>query len=97
MERGVAYKYYRGMASYEAGSDKAILDGGKDGFSRAPEGTSGKIAYSGEAAMVLSDLMAGLRSSMSYLGARTLQEFSKNAEFIRITQAGMYESKPHGI
>ncbi|MBI2047843.1 MAG: IMP dehydrogenase [Parcubacteria group bacterium] len=97
MERGVAYKYYRGMASHEAGSDKAKLDGGKDGFSRAPEGASGKITYSGEAAMVISDLVSGLRSSMSYLGAHTLPEFSKNAEFIRITEAGLHESKPHGV
>lgn len=97
MERGVAYKYYRGMASYEAGSDKARLDGGRDGFSRAPEGSSGKIAYSGEAAMIISDLVGGLRSSMSYLGAHTLAEFRNNAEFIRITEAGMNESKPHGV
>ncbi len=97
MERGIAYKYYRGMASHEAGSDKAKLDGGTDGFDRAPEGASGKIAYSGEAGMIISDLVAGLRSSMSYLGAHTLAEFRKNAEFVRITQAGMQESKPHGV
>jgi len=97
MERGVAYKYYRGMASHEAGSDKAQLDGGKDDFTRAPEGASGKISYTGEASMIISDLTAGLRSSMSYLGAHTLSEFSKNAEFIRITSAGLSESKPHGI
>ncbi|MBI2109099.1 MAG: IMP dehydrogenase [Parcubacteria group bacterium] len=97
MDRGTAYKYYRGMASHEAGNDKAVLDGGKDGFTRAPEGASGKISYSGEAAMVISDLVSGLRSSMSYLGAHTLSEFSKNAEFIRITEAGLHESKPHGV
>ena len=97
MDRGVAYKYYRGMASHEAGSDKARMDGGGDGFSRAPEGASGKIPYHGEAAMVISDLVGGLRSSMSYLGAHTLKEFHQNARFMRMTAAGMSESKPHGV
>lgn len=97
MEWGTAYKYYRGMASFAASDDKARMDGGKDGFARAPEGASGKIPYAGEARMVISDLISGLRSSMSYLGARTLVEFSKNARFIRMTAAGVHESKPHGV
>ncbi len=98
MERGVAYKYYRGMASFEAGKDKTRLDGGDgDGFSRAPEGASGKIAYHGEAKMVIGDLISGLRSSMSYLGAHDLPGFAKNANFIKITNAGLIESHPHGI
>jgi len=98
MDRGVAYKYYRGMASYEAGDEKARIDGsGGDGFMRVPEGASGKVPFRGETAMVLRDLVAGLRSSMSYLGACNLSEFHKNAEFIRVTAAGVYESKPHGI
>jgi len=97
MDRGIAYKYYRGMASHEAGSDKAHIDGKLDGFSRAPEGATGKIPYHGDAAMVLGDLIGGLRSSMSYLGARTLDEFHTHAKFIRISPAGMAESKPHGV
>ncbi|MDP3725888.1 MAG: IMP dehydrogenase [bacterium] len=97
MERGIAYKYYRGMASFEAGKDKSRMDGGGDNFNRAPEGASGKIAYSGETAMVISDLIAGLRSSMSYLGAHNLSEFAKNANFIKITHPGLLESRPHGV
>lgn len=97
IDRGVAYKYYRGMASHEAGSDKAQLDGGSDGFSRSPEGASGRIPYKGDASIVLTDMVSGLRSSMSYLGAQTLREFHRNARFIRITNAGVTESHPHGI
>ena len=97
MDRGVAYKYYRGMASREAGSEKIQLDGGSDGFTRAPEGASGKVPFRGSAAMVIGDLIGGLRSSMSYLGAHNLGEFHKNAKFIRITNAGVGESRPHGV
>ncbi|MDO8521578.1 MAG: IMP dehydrogenase [bacterium] len=102
LERGVAYKYYRGMASYEASAEKTRLDGvgqptSGDGFFRSPEGASGRVPYHGEASMVITDLVSGLRSSMSYLGAKNLNEFQKNAEFIRQTIAGMSESGPHGV
>ncbi|MEK7118107.1 MAG: IMP dehydrogenase [Patescibacteria group bacterium] len=103
LERGIAYKYYRGMASYEASAEKTRIDGSvalggqADGFFRSPEGASGRVPYRGEASMVVTDLVSGLRSSMSYLGARTLSEFQKNAEFIRQTLAGITESGPHGV
>ncbi len=97
LDRGVAYKHYRGMASYDATREKIEVDGGTDGFFRSPEGASGRVAFRGDASMVISDLMGGLRSSMSYLGAKTLSEFAKNAEFIRMTDAGRTESGPHGV
>lgn len=103
LERGIAYKYYRGMASYEASAEKTRVDGAvapglqADGFFRSPEGASGRVPYRGEVSMVVTDLVSGLRSSMSYLGARTLNEFQKNAEFIRQTIAGISESGPHGM
>lgn len=103
LERGVAYKYYRGMASYEASAEKTRIDGGvagggqADGFFRSPEGASGRVPYRGEVSMVVTDLVSGLRSSMSYLGAKNLNEFQKNAEFIRQTPAGILESGPHGM
>lgn len=97
LDRGVAYKYYRGMASYDATREKREIDGGSDGFFRSPEGASGRVAYRGEASMVVADLVGGLRSSMSYLGAKNLKEFQKNAEFIQMTDAGKTESGPHGV
>jgi IMP dehydrogenase len=97
LDRGVAYKFYRGMASHDATSEKVKIDGGTDGFFRSPEGASGRVAFKGEASMVISDLIGGLRSSMSYLGATTLREFAENAEFIKITEAGKTESGPHGV
>jgi len=98
IDRGMIYKYYRGMASFEAASDKKQIDkAAPDGLLRVPEGASGKVYYKGDASMVITDLVSGLRSSMSYLGAKNLKEFSKNAEFIKITNAGMIESGPHGV
>ncbi|PIR70657.1 MAG: IMP dehydrogenase [Candidatus Niyogibacteria bacterium CG10_big_fil_rev_8_21_14_0_10_42_19] len=91
IENGAAYKFYRGMASYEAGKDKQDIDGTKDKFSRTPEGKSGRVHYRGPAKNVISELTGGLRSSMSYLGAHNLDQFRKNAEFIKITGSGYIE------
>ncbi|MEK7566728.1 MAG: IMP dehydrogenase [Patescibacteria group bacterium] len=101
IEDGVAYKLYRGMASRDAAQDKIKLDastglstgGGADGFSRSPEGKAGRVTYRGSAKNVIGDLIGGLRSSMSYLGAKNIKEFSQNAEFIKITPASFKEGQ----
>ena len=85
------------MASHDATSDKKQIDNEVDDFFRSPEGASGKVSYKGDASMVILDLVSGLRSSMSYLGASNLNDFTKNAEFIKITSSSMAESKPHGF
>ena len=85
------------MASRDAGEEKIRVDGTSDGLYRAPEGKSGKVPYRGKAQLLIDDLVAGLRSSMSYLGARNLSEFQKNAEFIHITPAGLRESHSHDM
>ena len=100
IEDGVAYKLYRGMASRDAAEDKNKLDGidpstalGASGFSRNPEGKAGRVSYRGSAKNVIGDLVGGLRSSMSYLGAKNLKEFSKNTEFIKIPPASFREGQ----
>ena len=54
-------------------------------------------AYKGPVADVLHQLIGGVRSGMSYCGSRSLAELWKKAEFIRITNAGWDESKPHHL
>ncbi|QQG46448.1 MAG: IMP dehydrogenase [Candidatus Niyogibacteria bacterium] len=100
MEDGQSFKLFRGMASRDAAEDKNKLDGidpltalEAGGFSRLPEGKAGRVAYSGSAKNVVGDLIGGLRSSMSYLGAKNLKEFRRNAEFIKITQASFKEGQ----
>lgn len=101
LEDGVGYKLYRGMASRDASEEKLRIDGeqvsNKDSAYRAPEGKSGKVSYRGHANLVIDDLISGLRSSMSYLGAHNIKQFQKNAEFVKITQAGLRESHSHDM
>ena len=97
---GRSFKSFRGM-----GSIAAMNDGSKDRYFQhntesnklVPEGIEGMVPYKGEVKETIHQLMGGIRSSMGYCGSKSIKEFHKNIEFIRITGAGMKESHPHDI
>ena len=92
-------KRVRGMASFEAIEARAIRTGEliDDEYfeQRAPEGVEGVVPYKGEVSKLIAQLVAGLKSGMSYSNARTIPEFWEKAEFIRVTSTGVKENKPH--
>ena len=96
LEDGAGYKLYRGMASRDAALSAACIHAEREIY-RAPEGKSGKVSYRGRAQLIVDDLLSGLRSSMSYLGAKNISEFQKNAEFVRISPAALRESHSHDM
>ena len=83
-------KIYRGMASREA--QKAWR--GKVG---SVEGVTTTVAIKGPAAEVLHDLEWGIRSGLSYTGARDLRELRAKASFVMQTSASQTESSPHAL
>ena len=98
---GLMYKTYRGM-----GSLGAMLRGSKDRYGQGnvkevgkfvPEGIEGRTIYRGPVEKIIYQLTGGLRSGMGYLGAKTILELVKKAEFVRITNAGFKESHPHTV
>jgi len=105
MRNGRRYKIYRGMASMYAmlgrefrlgeNEAEALLDASE--YSYYAEGVEAYVPYTGSASDVIKRLVAGLRSGMSYLGARTIDEMRKNAVFIKITQLSYRESMPHDV
>ena len=105
VRNGRKYKIYRGMASLyamlgrevrEAGNEaEALLDASE--YSYYAEGVEAYVPYTGSVSEVIKQLVAGLRSGMSYLGARTIEELRENAVFIRITESGFRESLPHDV
>jgi IMP dehydrogenase len=62
-----------------------------------PEGVEAVVQYRGSVADVLYQQVGGLRSGMSYLNARTLDDLRHNARFVRMTDAGRAESQPHDL
>lgn len=91
-EDGEKWKLYRGSASIEFQVSR--LD--RDEFERvrAPEGVPRRVHYKGETALVVNELMGYLRSSMSYVGSWTLEEYRQKAKFRRQTISGFEEGRP---
>jgi IMP dehydrogenase len=102
VRNGRRYKTSRGMASAGATlerrrREKPGWEGEADLTDVVPEGVEGMVPFKGDVSDVLVQLVGGLRSGMSYLGSRTVEEFQSNAQFIQITGAGVTESRPHDI
>ena len=51
----------------------------------------------GKISKIVYQLQGGLRSSMGYIGAKSLKEITNKAKFIKITKAGFYESMVHSV
>lgn len=97
---GRKFKSYRGMGSIEAmeqgSKDRYFQDVEDDIKKLVPEGIVGRVPFKGSLPEVMYQLIGGLRASMGYCGAATIQDL-QNARFVKITAAGMRESHPHDI
>jgi IMP dehydrogenase len=94
---GRRYKVYRGMASRAAAAARLELEGREEALDQyVPEGVERVAPLKESVTEVIADLAGGLRSGISYVGARDIPEFRERAEFIRITAAGKQESEPGG-
>lgn len=98
---GRSYKAYRGMGSVGAmargSADRYFQAEVNDKLKLVPEGIEGQVPYKGPVGAVLHQLVGGLRAAMGYVGAASLPDLQKRAEFIRITSAGMRESHVHDV
>ena len=99
--QGRSYKSYRGMGSIGAmqkgSSDRYFQDNQGNADKLVPEGVEGRVPYKGSVLAVIHQLMGGLRASMGYVGAATIEEMRTRAEFVQITAAGMRESHVHDV
>jgi IMP dehydrogenase len=91
---------FRGMGSLEAMMQK---EGGGRYHQRGtpadklvPEGVEKRIPFKGPLAKVLFQIVGGLKNTMGYLGARTIEEMMQNVRFLRQSGAGQVESHPRG-
>ena len=90
---------YRGSSTMAAAKSRVKNGDPKnvaDQWSRV-EGIEARVPFKGPVGPIIERFLGGLRSGMSYGGARNLTELQKNAKFIRITPAGLYESHPHDV
>jgi len=103
VKNGKKYKIYRGMASFYASLGRKYREEGQqiveseDLNDYVPEGVEAMVPYKGSVVEIIRQLVGGLRSGLSYCGAKTINEMQQNAEFVRITTAGYIESQPHDV
>lgn len=81
-ENGKTYKLFYGMSSQTA-MDKH--SGGVAEY-RASEGKTVKVSYKGAVAETVKDILGGVRSTCTYVGASQLRELSKRTTFIRVQE-----------
>ena len=88
------------------GSLEAMQKGSKDRYFQddvegdikkiVPEGIAARVPYKGSLFEVVYQMVGGLRAGMGYCGAANIDKLH-DAQFTRITNAGMLESHPHDV
>lgn len=105
MFQGRRYKTYRGMGSVGAmkagSSDRYFQSENFENKNEAkklvPEGIEGRVEYKGAAAEIIYQMVGGIRAGMGYVGAPDLAHLREEAQFVRISNAGLVESHPHDV
>lgn len=100
--QGRTYKSYRGMGSIgamqrEGARDRYFQGNVTETQKLVAEGVEGRIPYRGGVGDVVFQMIGGVRAGMGYCGVRSIDELRREAQFIRVTQAGLVESHPHDV
>src|SRR5205809_2526824 len=103
VHQGERFKEYRGMGSLGAmkarsfSKDRYFQGDVEDVDKLVPEGIEGRVPYKGPLTPIVHQVVGGLRQSMGYCGAPTIESMRTETRFVRITPAGLQESHPHGV
>jgi IMP dehydrogenase len=101
IHRGRRFKTYRGMGSAGAmtlgSSDRYGQASIKDSNKFVPEGVEGRVPYRGRLSEFTYQMVGGLRSAMGYCGCASLDQFRRDARFVRVSGATVIENHPHDI
>jgi len=101
-KNGKRFKVYRGMASLAASLGRKSKETGNislddDLNDYVAEGVEAMVPYKGSITDILKQLTGGVRSGLSYCGANSIPQMQENAEFIKMSHAGIAESQPHDV
>ncbi len=99
MAAGSSERYFQ-SASGDSSAPPVALEEGESSNRLAklvPEGIEGRVPYRGSVAMIVHQMVGGLRSGMGYCGCATIAELQQKARFVRISVAGLRESHVHDV
>jgi IMP dehydrogenase len=97
MAQGSSERYFQ---SNEGESSAAMTGTGEDGNrvgKLVPEGIEGRVPYRGSVAMIVHQMVGGLKSGMGYCGCATIPDLLQKTRFVRISGAGLRESHVHDV
>lgn len=104
MSQGSGERYFQGsadMAAAETGSEGGVVQRDRNGANRlakfVPEGIEGRVPYRGPLEAMVYQLVGGLKSGMGYVGCGSIRDLQENAQFVRISGAGLRESHVHDV
>jgi len=98
---GRRFKMIRGMGSLSAmqdgSADRYFQEGEMSAKKLVPEGIEGRVPYKGPVGDTIFQMVGGLRAGMGYVGCASIDALRTEAQFVRITAAGLRESHPHDV
>jgi IMP dehydrogenase len=98
MAQGSSERYFQSMDGESSAASAGDGDGNGNRLNKlVPEGIEGRVPYRGSVAMIVHQMVGGLKSGMGYCGCATIAELLQKTRFVRISGAGLRESHVHDV
>src|ERR1700682_5231930 len=97
MAAGSSERYFQNSDGDASTAMPAIGEDSNGRGKLVPEGIEGRVPYRGSVAMIVHQMVGGLRSGMGYCGCQSVAELQQKARFVRISAAGLRESHVHDV
>jgi IMP dehydrogenase len=97
MAQGSGERYFQN-AGGDSSAAASVTNGESNRLDKlVPEGIEGRVPYRGSVAMIIYQMVGGLKSGMGYCGCATIPELLEKTRFVRISNAGLRESHVHDV
>jgi IMP dehydrogenase len=99
MAEGSSERYFQSTDNNDSSIPVMAEDNGEGNRlgKLVPEGIEGRVPYRGTVAMIVYQLVGGVKSGMGYVGCSSVPELQQKARFVRISGAGLRESHVHDV
>jgi len=97
MAAGSSERYFQSTDGDASTATSVMNDDSNRLAKLVPEGIEGRVPYRGSVAMIVHQMIGGLKSGMGYCGCGSIPELLQKARFVRISGAGLRESHVHDV
>jgi IMP dehydrogenase len=94
---GASERYFQNSDG-DASTAMPVIDEESNRLAKVvPEGIEGRVPYRGSVAMIVHQMVGGVKSGMGYCGCASIPELQQKGRFVRISMAGLRESHVHDV